>query len=104
MTIVDFPFRCNICQKRREADTNHWYLVKFPPLTRQDGGFEFGEIALVVTTWDSLEALAFGREHICGIKCLTIRVERWSQETVARATERAQAHASDLGAHNEKPV
>jgi hypothetical protein len=72
MSLVNHPFVCDGpgCGKRRENDTNHWFLL---------WEFMFGADNLTgfaCLPWNVEEALKPGRVHACGVNCALKLTER----------------------------
>ena len=60
------PWICDNCGKRRESDTNHWFVL----YSNCDG-------ILGITKWSDLKAQADGARHVCGAACRNVLVERF---------------------------
>ena len=63
MTVIPQPYKCNVCGKYRDSDTNHWWLIWVVRL--QDGKTDRVEMQL----WNDELAREPGMGHCCGLKC-----------------------------------
>lgn len=77
MSVIAQPFICDGpgCGKRRETDTNHWFLLwewTWDMLPNHPGP---SGVALLPWTSDE-EALKPGRKHACGVACALKLLER----------------------------
>lgn len=68
MSLVSHPFVCDICGKRRENDTNHWY-VAWEFMLWHDGAPVPTVRGLAVAVWHAETALEPGKKHLCGVNC-----------------------------------
>lgn len=81
------PFRCRICDKLRERDSNHWWIVLLRRIAEPDEHME-------VRKWNSVLARRATRPSepgngfiylTCGLRCLSTIVERCAAEMIERS-------------------
>lgn len=65
------PWVCDNCGKRREPDTNHWYLIRVSLDASR------GPTFLQISKWDDEFAEFCATRHVCGAECRNILVERF---------------------------
>jgi hypothetical protein len=73
VSIINNPFACDGCGKRREKDTNHWFILWewwHPP--------ENTNCCLAITPWFFDQAAKEGMKHACGVNCLMKLCERFA--------------------------
>lgn len=68
--IQSSPYACNICKKRRDNDTNHWFV--FIPLV-----ITGGQKGISVSEWSEAYAAAEGAGHACGHQDAQALFARW---------------------------
>lgn len=73
MSVISNPFTCDACGKRRDSDTNRWWVAW---LWHYPNNQELANLAVV--PWLHEEAIIPGRRHACGVNCLMKLCERFA--------------------------
>lgn len=90
VTRIANPFRCDVCAKLRESDTNHWLLGFLDERAPQ----EVPPVALMglhIYPWDEAEAATERAAHLCGQSCALKWAERELPKLNALGAQRAAA-------------
>lgn len=64
------PWVCDNCGKRRDVDTNHWFVIAED--NEDNPGF-----CLRIAKWNEDFATLRSARHACGSECRNVLVERW---------------------------
>ncbi len=78
MSFVEHPFICDGpgCGKRRENDTNHWFIMWEVSASSNPFDLPNDKTGLIVLPWLTEEAMKAGRKHLCGVACALKLFER----------------------------
>ena len=69
MKVATSPYVCDVCEKRRDSDVNHWFV-----LLRSTGAGP----SLAIYTWSQAAASTLGAAHACGQEHMQTLVARWA--------------------------
>lgn len=78
VTVVPQPYKCNVCGKYRDRDTNHWWLVWYVVL---QNGVTW---RIEIQAWNDELAKEPEVGHCCGIECARLQATRVMCEAVCR--------------------
>lgn len=67
------PWICDNCGKKRESDTNHWFVI----IAIIEPGNAPIATVLRIAKWDEECARHENAKHICGAACRNVLVERF---------------------------
>jgi hypothetical protein len=81
MKIMPQPYICDVCQKRRDSDVNHWFVLRVAyAQSGQSQGTELLDIPapyLEIRSWERNAAESEGAAHACGQEHLQVLIARW---------------------------
>ncbi len=77
------PLRCSACEKLREADTNHWWVIR----QRADG-------TIHLLPWNAVLARRPGAVLACGLNCVLKLAGRLAHDFVLKQAQQLNAERS----------